>query len=608
MQDKPPMASSKSSLRTISNQNLKEEIKSDENESRPSTNRTRSNSRVRKTKAKAKGNTNEAYESDTQDKQQSIAEDQEEKSKKTKIKKKKKQANETKEKDPYILAIIIHESGRFRTDINLYHPLIKIHLVDLNNNGQYIRKLDKNRHVNCFYEKNNSNTDYIMPVLTTPFDFKANKSLVPKWDEILLFNESYEHFIKDNPNTLILFEILDSQKTYHPSEFHTTAGRDEGWMRIAWAFLKLVGSDKSPNTEKRIKLQLYYSPTYVSQVTGVEQIPQVYNLYKNGPRVKYPSTLTITVKAVLQPNNFEPSLRSYYTFQEGREVMNDDNANTRNEESFKENIPGSKNLIDIDDKPKIDSNNRLRELERRTVLWSRAEGQPCRIPNDTILSLPSGKNGCYSIRFSRSGSYLACACVEDNNVCPILIYEIPSGLLCAKFSGHFGLVYTLDWSKYDKYLLTASNDATARVYDFMNKSKDAFKILPHPTFIYSAKFHPSIDNVVVTGGYDKSIRVWSINKPGKYGLLKQELFGHFGFINSICFSHDAAKVFSADSNGCILVWNCFEDDDKLWKQEGEITIEEIQNTCINHIELHPNHKHMIVHTRDNQIRLIDVRM
>ncbi len=69
--------------------------------------------------------------------------------------------------------------------------------------------------------------------MTTPFDFKTHKyviydsyydssillkkpyiiylfilrTLVPKWDEIIVFNESFEHFTKDHPNVLIIFEV-----------------------------------------------------------------------------------------------------------------------------------------------------------------------------------------------------------------------------------------------------------------------------------------------------------------------------------------------------------------------------------------------------------------
>ena len=41
-------------------------------------------------------------------------------------------------------------------------------------------------------------------------------------------------------------------------------------------------------------------------------------------------------------------------------------------------------------------------------------------------------------------------------------------------------------------------------------SSNAVKLMPHPAFVYTAQFHPRVNKVVATGGYDKTIRVWSL--------------------------------------------------------------------------------------------------
>ncbi len=60
-----------------------------------------------------------------------------------------------------------------------------------------------------------------------------------------------------------------------------------------------------------------------------------------------------------------------------------------------------------------------------------------------------------------------------------------------------------------------------------------------------------------TGGYDKILRIWSIVKPSEYGQLVQELYGHVGYINSMCFSCDGQSLYTADSCGRIHLWKCF---------------------------------------------------
>ena len=100
--------------------------------------------------------------------------------------------------------------------------------------------------------------------------------------------------------------------------------------------------------------------------------------------------------------------------------------------------------------------------------------------------------------------------------------------------------------------------------DVENKSKETFRILPHPSFLYSAKFHPNTVDVVCTSGYDKVIRIWSINSKSKrhekYGQLLQELTGHTGYINTLCFSADGNLLFSADSAGKIKCWSSHVED------------------------------------------------
>ncbi len=50
---------------------------------------------------------------------------------------------EPSENDPNILAVVVHQSDKLRTDINMYHPMVRVHILDLDMDGNYVRKLDK---------------------------------------------------------------------------------------------------------------------------------------------------------------------------------------------------------------------------------------------------------------------------------------------------------------------------------------------------------------------------------------------------------------------------------------------------------------------------------
>lgn len=63
----------------------------------------------------------------------------------------------------------------------------------------------------------------------------------------------------------------------------------------------------------------------------------------------------------------------------------------------------------------------------------------------------------------------------------------------------------------------------------------AQKILPHPSFVYCAQYHPRTPSLVVTGGYDGLLRVWNLDVNDVNGQLLQEFEGHKTFINALCF-------------------------------------------------------------------------
>jgi len=50
-------------------------------------------------------------------------------------------------------------------------------------------------------------------------------------------------------------------------------------------------------------------------------------------------------------------------------------------------------------------------------------------------------------------------------------------------------------------------------------TNSACKLLPHPSFVYAAKYHPQVGRVVVTGGFDRVIRVWSLLSDGTHGIV-----------------------------------------------------------------------------------------
>uniref|UniRef100_A0A8C3P8Z8 Jouberin n=1 Tax=Chrysemys picta bellii TaxID=8478 RepID=A0A8C3P8Z8_CHRPI len=250
--------------------------------------------------------------------------------------------------------------------------------------------------------------------------------------------------------------------------------------------------------------------------------------------------------------------------------------------------------------------------KKEQLKWTRLPGQACRIPNKHLFSLRAGDMGCFCIRFSQDGKTLAAACAGRDGY-PIILYEIPSGQYLREFYGHLNIVYDLCWSKDDEYLLTASSDGTVRMWKIETQATTSVRVFPHPSFVYTAKYHPVANYLVVTGCYDSVIRVWNTKVKELYGQLLQEFDGHKSFINTLCFDSEGLHMFSGDSSGLIIVWNTFvkgssQHPVQHWGINKEIKENDIKGTPINHLEVHPNGRRLLIHAKDSALRIMDLRI
>uniref|UniRef100_A0A2K5V8C7 Jouberin n=1 Tax=Macaca fascicularis TaxID=9541 RepID=A0A2K5V8C7_MACFA len=440
--------------------------------------------------------------------------------------------------DDLVLGVYIHRTDRLKSDFMISHPMVKIHVVD-EHTGQHVKKDDSERPVSSYYEK--ENVDYILPIMTQPYDFKQLKSRLPEWEEQIIFNENFPYLLRDSdesPKVILFFEILDFLSMDEIKNNSEVQNQECGFRKIAWAFLKLLGANGNANINSKLRLQLYYPPTKArSQLNVVE----VFEWWSKCPRNRYPSTLYVTVRGLKVPDC------------------------------------------------------------------------ACRIPNKHLFSLNAGERGCFCLDFSHNGRILAAACASRDGY-PIILYEIPSGRFMRELCGHLNIIYDLSWSKDDRYILTSSSDGTARIWKNEINNTNTFKVLPHPSFVYTAKFHPAVRELVVTGCYDSMIRIWKVEMREDSAMLVRQFDVHKSFINSLCFDTEGHHMYSGDCTGVIVVWNTYvkvndlEHSVRHWTINKEIKETEFKGIPISYLEVHPNGKRLLIHTKDSTLRIMDLRI
>ncbi|XP_043119224.1 jouberin isoform X1 [Puntigrus tetrazona] len=563
------------------------------------------NNELEKKKKKVKSNKHDGDRRQTEEGNQieniqdSAVEEFKEDTVKPKVKKKKKrkevavEEEQAEEKrsfdDSLVLGVYIHRTDKLKTDLMVSHPMVKVHVVD-EVTGQYVKKEDSHRHVSSFYEQ--ENIEHILPIITQPFDFKKHKNTVPEWEEQIIFNERFGYFLQEDdesPRVILFFEILDFISMEEARTNVSVDRHDRGFRKIAWAFLKLVGTNGVLNVDTKLRLQLYCSPPRAKKQPQTVEVFQWWSKY---PRNKYASTLYVTVKGLKPPEHVDPSIRSMMALQQER---------------------GTTSYSELNTEMTNKTSTQILESKSEIIKWSRIPGQVCRIPNKPMHSFRGGQMGCFTLRFSHDGRALAAACA-DRDAFPIIIYEIPSGKVLASFNGHLSVVYDLCWSRDDNGLLTASSDGTVRVWNVERLQSFAHKTLPHPSFVYCAQFHPQTQSLVVTGGYDGVLRVWNVHVQDVNGQLLQEFDGHKTFINTLCFDPEGSKMFSADNSGLIIVWGTKvmpgsrRGLTSQWCIEREIKEADLNGISINSLEVHPNGRRLLIHAKDSVLRVMDLRI
>nr|XP_020463620.1 jouberin [Monopterus albus] len=556
------------------------------------------NDAVRKKKKKLKS---VVTESDVGDQDEGADQDADVENK-TAMKKKKKKKHIVKEEseaeaeapptfdDSLVLGVYIHRADLLKANMLISHPMVKVHVVD-EITGQYVKKENCHRPVSSFYEQ--ENVDHILPIMTQPFDFKKNKSVIPEWEEQIIFNERFGYFVQqddESPRVILFFEILDFITMEEARAKADVDKHEQGFRKIAWAFLKLVGTNGVLNIDSKLRLQLFCPLPRAKRQPKTTEVVEWWRKY---PRHKYAATLYVTVKGIKLPDQVDPSIRSMMALQEER---------------------GSTSYTDLQSEVTKRSLTQHPDSKPPVLRWSRLPGQVCRIPNKPILAFRGGQMGCYTVLFSHAGMILAAACA-DRDAFPVVVYEIPSGKVLTAFSGHLKIVYDLCWSRDDRSLLSASSDGTVREWNVDRLLGTAQKVLPHPCFVYCAQYHPSAQNLVVTGGYDSLVRVWRLDVDDVNGQLLQDFEGHSGFINTVCFDSEGRRMFSADNTGLIIVWKTSVTDSRRqqqpchhWCIEKKIDESDLRGIPINMLRLHPNNRCLLIHAKDSVLRMMDLRI
>jgi WD40 repeat protein len=152
----------------------------------------------------------------------------------------------------------------------------------------------------------------------------------------------------------------------------------------------------------------------------------------------------------------------------------------------------------------------------------------------------------YDIGFSPDGRYLVTAS-EDNTARVWDTEEEDKQVL--QLVGHTNDVQSAAYSPDGRYLVTASTDHTVRIWDARTGKEMTDHPLEHPAWVYGARFDPMAKRVA-TACADGIVRIWD----WRAGKTLQKCQGHGNAVLFVAFSPEGQRVVSASKDHTARIW------------------------------------------------------
>lgn len=163
----------------------------------------------------------------------------------------------------------------------------------------------------------------------------------------------------------------------------------------------------------------------------------------------------------------------------------------------------------------------------------------------TLLStIPTGTSGAFALDFSPDGTRIVVGCTDKK----AMIYRVSDGALLHSFVANGTWVMAVDWSADGKFIATAGNDNTVKIWDSTGVLQKT--LTGHTGATQAVRF--TADGVyVVSGSKDDKLKIWDVAS----GTLVRTLSGHAGDVMSVDVSDDGMIVASGSADTTIRLWS-----------------------------------------------------
>jgi len=114
--------------------------------------------------------------------------------------------------------------------------------------------------------------------------------------------------------------------------------------------------------------------------------------------------------------------------------------------------------------------------------------------------------------------------------------------------GHSNRIYEASFSPDGRYVVTASGDSLAKIWD-VSSGNLVRTLKGHSSHVFSAQFSPDSNRVVTAGG--ETAKIWEVST----GTQIKMLIGHAKIVHSAAYSPDGRVIVTTSEDGTAKLWN-----------------------------------------------------
>lgn len=173
---------------------------------------------------------------------------------------------------------------------------------------------------------------------------------------------------------------------------------------------------------------------------------------------------------------------------------------------------------------------------KRVKLWDTAS-------DEQLVSIKKHTDWVTQLAYSPDGILLA----SGGRGGGVYVWEAGSGNEFHNLRAHKASITGLAWRVDSNLLATSSEDGDLMIWE-MNHGKQAKKVTAHKEGILALDWVRS--GQLVTSGRDKKVKIWKSDFT-----LEKELPAFPSLVVEVAFSHDGKRLFCADWQGVISVWD-----------------------------------------------------